>query len=55
MIEDNRNPLQLRALQSLADSAGNTRVSGLPYGTLPLRKWTGKKNASECKMEKDEE
>jgi regulator of protease activity HflC (stomatin/prohibitin superfamily) len=46
MIEDNPNLLQLRALQSIADSTGNT---------LPLTKRTDKKNDAESKMEKDEE
>jgi regulator of protease activity HflC (stomatin/prohibitin superfamily) len=55
MIEDNPNLLQLRALQSLADSGGNTLVLGLPNNTLPLTKRTDKKNASESKMQKDEE
>jgi len=35
-IDDNPNLLQLRALQALADSSGNTLVLGLPSNTLPL-------------------
>jgi hypothetical protein len=36
MMDDNPNLLQLRALQSLADSGGNTLVFGVPNGTVPL-------------------
>lgn len=36
MVEDNPNLLQLRAIQSLGDSAGNTLVLGLPNGPVPL-------------------
>jgi regulator of protease activity HflC (stomatin/prohibitin superfamily) len=36
MMEDNPNLLQLRALQALADSSGNTLVLGMPNGSLPL-------------------
>jgi regulator of protease activity HflC (stomatin/prohibitin superfamily) len=36
IIDDNPNLLHLRALQSLADSAGNTIVLGLPNGSIPL-------------------
>jgi regulator of protease activity HflC (stomatin/prohibitin superfamily) len=38
MMDDNPNLLQLRALQSLADSKGNTLVLGLPGGSLPIAK-----------------
>jgi regulator of protease activity HflC (stomatin/prohibitin superfamily) len=55
MIEDNPNLLQLRALQSLADSGGNTLVLGLPGNTVPLTKRPEKKNASNSTVEKDEE
>jgi regulator of protease activity HflC (stomatin/prohibitin superfamily) len=34
-MDDNPNLLQLRALQSLADSSGNTLVMGLSNGTVP--------------------
>src|SRR5579864_2751035 len=37
-MDDNPNLLQLRALQALADSSGNTLVLGLPNNTLPLGK-----------------
>jgi regulator of protease activity HflC (stomatin/prohibitin superfamily) len=36
MMDDNPNLLQLRALQALAESAGNTLVLGLPNGIIPL-------------------
>ena len=55
MIEDNPNLLQLRALQSLADSGGNTLVLGLPGNSVPLAKRPDKKNASNSAVEKDEE
>jgi regulator of protease activity HflC (stomatin/prohibitin superfamily) len=35
-IDDNPNLLQLRALQAVADSAGNTLVLGLHDGVLPV-------------------
>jgi regulator of protease activity HflC (stomatin/prohibitin superfamily) len=54
MIEDNPNLLQLRALQSLADSGGNTLVLGLPNNTIPLTKRTEKKGVAEPKAEKEE-
>jgi regulator of protease activity HflC (stomatin/prohibitin superfamily) len=37
-MDDNPNLLQLRALQALADSSGNTLVLGLPNGAVPLPK-----------------
>ena len=40
MMDDNPNLLQLRALQALADSSGNTLVWCLPNGAVPL----GRKN-----------
>jgi hypothetical protein len=36
-IDDNPNLLQLRALQALADSSGNTLVLGVPNGAVPVR------------------
>ncbi len=36
-MDDNPNLLQLRALQSLADSPGNTLVLGLANGVLPIK------------------
>ncbi len=38
MMDENPNLLQLRALQSLTDTSGNTLVLGLPNGTIPLIK-----------------
>jgi regulator of protease activity HflC (stomatin/prohibitin superfamily) len=43
MMDDNPNLLQLRALQALADSSGNTLVLGLPNGAIPI---TGKNPTS---------
>ena len=37
-MDDNPNLLQLRALQALADSSGNTLVFGLPSNTVPVGK-----------------
>jgi regulator of protease activity HflC (stomatin/prohibitin superfamily) len=37
-MDDNPNLLQLRALQALADSSGNTLVLGLPNNTVPVGK-----------------
>jgi len=37
-MDDNPNLLQLRALQALADSPGNTLVLGLPGNSVPLGK-----------------
>lgn len=36
VMDDNPNLLQLRALQTLSDSSGNTLVLGLPNGAVPL-------------------
>jgi regulator of protease activity HflC (stomatin/prohibitin superfamily) len=36
IMDDNPNLLQLRALQALADSSGNTLVLGLPSSAVPL-------------------
>lgn len=36
MMDDNPNLLQLRALQALGDTSGNTIVLGLPNGSIPL-------------------
>lgn len=38
MMDDNPNLLQLRALQALADSSGNTLVLGVANGVIPLVK-----------------
>ncbi|GAC1639633.1 MAG: hypothetical protein NVS9B14_20910 [Candidatus Acidiferrum sp.] len=37
-LNDNPNLLQLRALQSLGESSGNTLVLGVPNGTIPIVK-----------------
>jgi len=37
-MDDNPNLLQLRALQALADSSGNTLVLGLPNSIVPIPK-----------------
>jgi len=43
-MDDNPNLLQLRALQAISDSPGNTLVLGLPNAVVPLAK-PGEKNA----------
>ena len=53
-MDDNPNLLQLRALQALADSSGNTLVLGLPNGAIPLVKQT-EKIATPPRKEKKEE
>jgi regulator of protease activity HflC (stomatin/prohibitin superfamily) len=50
-MDDNPNLLQLRALQSLADSSGNTLVLGLPNSPLPLTKQSNKAPAPPAKPE----
>jgi regulator of protease activity HflC (stomatin/prohibitin superfamily) len=49
MIDDNPNLLQLRALQALADSGGNTLVLGLPSGSMPLVRRSDKQPSSSRK------
>ncbi len=41
-MDDNPNLLQLRALQALADSSGNTLVLGLPNVAIPLTRQSEK-------------
>ncbi len=53
-MDDNPNLLQLRALQALADSSGNTLVLGLPNTSVPLVKQSGKSEVPPRK-EKEEE
>jgi hypothetical protein len=53
MIEDNPNLLQLRALQSVADSGNNTLVLGLPNNVLPFGK--AEKGGAATKAEEHEE
>lgn len=50
-MDDNPNLLQLRALQALAESSGNTLVLGLPNNAVPLTKHDGKKSAPTPKPE----
>jgi hypothetical protein len=38
MMDDNPNLLQLRALQALENSSGNTIVLGVANGTIPVVK-----------------
>jgi regulator of protease activity HflC (stomatin/prohibitin superfamily) len=52
-MDDNPNLLQLRALQALADSSGNTLVLGLPNGAVPFPKH--EKSAVSRKETKEEE
>ena len=54
MMDDNPNLLQLRALQSLTDSAGNTLVLGLPNGAVPITK-KGKASSSEAIQDQTDE
>jgi regulator of protease activity HflC (stomatin/prohibitin superfamily) len=53
IMDDNPNLLQLRALQSLADSSGNTLVLGLPNGALPLARQNEKNVPSQRKEKKE--
>jgi regulator of protease activity HflC (stomatin/prohibitin superfamily) len=53
-MDDNPNLLQLRALQALADSSGNTLVLGLPGGVLPLARRNDKAATSSPKKETEE-
>ena len=55
MMDDNPNLLQLRALQTFADSGGNTIVLGLPNGSLPLVKRGEKPPGPSRKEPKEEE
>jgi regulator of protease activity HflC (stomatin/prohibitin superfamily) len=45
-MDDNPNLLQLRALQALTDSAGNTLMIGLPNGVVPVAKQASNKPAA---------
>lgn len=55
MMDDNPNLLQLRALQSIADSNGSTLVLGLPNGPLPVMKRKEGRRPTEPKEEREEE
>jgi hypothetical protein len=47
--------LQLRALQALADSGGNTLVMGLPNSSIPLAKPAEKTSVPPRKKPKEED
>jgi hypothetical protein len=53
-MDGNPNLLQLRALQALADSSGNTLVLGLPNGSIPVIKQGEKSAVPPHKEEKEE-
>src|ERR1700736_5804846 len=53
-MDGNPNLLQLRALQALADSSGNTLVLGLPNGSIPVIKQGEKSAVPPHKDEKEE-
>lgn len=55
MIDDNPNLLHLRALQALADNAGNTIVLGLANGSIPLVNRGEKKPSAQRNKPKEEE
>src|SRR5713226_3863089 len=55
MMDDNPNLLQLRALQALADSGGNTLVLGLPSGSVPLVERAEKTSVPPRKEPKEED
>jgi regulator of protease activity HflC (stomatin/prohibitin superfamily) len=55
MMDDNPNLLQLRALQALADTSGNTIVLGLPNGSIPLVNRSEKTAAPQRSKPKEEE
>jgi regulator of protease activity HflC (stomatin/prohibitin superfamily) len=55
MMDDNPNLLQLRALQALADSGGNTLVLGLPSGSIPLVKRAEKTSGAPRNEPKEED
>lgn len=54
MVDENPNLLQLRALQCLADSSGNSVVLGMPNGAVPLAKPPSKKGRPAGKDDKKE-
>jgi regulator of protease activity HflC (stomatin/prohibitin superfamily) len=54
-MDDNPNLLQLRALQALADSPGNTLVMGLPSGAIPLSRRNEESGASPRERNAQEE
>jgi len=54
MMDDNPNLLQLRALQALADSSGNTLVLGLGNTPIPLHKRVENSSDAARKESKEE-
>src|SRR5260370_635728 len=54
-MDENPNLLQLRALQALADSSGNTLVLGLQSVAIPLAKGNGKPQQAPRKRGREEE
>jgi regulator of protease activity HflC (stomatin/prohibitin superfamily) len=52
-MDDNPNLLQLRALQALADSSGNTLVFGVPNGAIPVKQ--REKAPGQARQENEEE
>jgi regulator of protease activity HflC (stomatin/prohibitin superfamily) len=53
-MDDNPNLLQLRALQALTESSGNTLVFGVPNNSVPLIKKNDKGTSSSRKEEEPE-
>lgn len=51
IMDDNPNLLQLRALQALADSSGNTLVLGMPNNTVPVARQNGRNVSPPSKSE----
>jgi regulator of protease activity HflC (stomatin/prohibitin superfamily) len=54
-IDDNPNLLQLRALQALADSSGNTLVLGIPDGAVPFTRQSRKDRPASSKEGEQEQ
>jgi regulator of protease activity HflC (stomatin/prohibitin superfamily) len=55
MMDDNPNLLQLRTLQALAETGGNTLVLGLPSGSVPMVTRTEKTSVPSRKEPKEED
>ena len=54
IMDDNPNLLQLRALQTFADSSNNTLVLGMPSGAVPIPTQNPKSSAAPRKESPDE-
>ncbi|HKO04239.1 MAG TPA: slipin family protein [Candidatus Acidoferrales bacterium] len=54
LMDDNPSLLQLRSLQALTDSSGNTLVLGIPNGLVPLVKRSEKGTTPAPKEEKED-